>query len=235
MIQQVAEMQPRRIPYAFRYEIPEEFTCLPDPTASDGWDEVMRELLPAADDEQRNAASQQLRGQLPQLSGEAEQSVILTAMCLGIEEVGDEGRLSMGLLAVSVRSSDHSDQLMTAEGIYRAKEQKFFGEGGAPLQEVDYELGKGTQGPQDMLLAAKLPSGPGVMSTSLRSLKLPTSDETLPGMVLPVASLQLVIPAPRNYIVYVTIATPSVFLLDSYGERLAHIGRTLSFDSPEAE
>lgn len=55
MIQQVAEMQPRRIPYAFRYEIPEEFTCLPDPTASDGWDEVMRELL-----RQRTTSSEML-------------------------------------------------------------------------------------------------------------------------------------------------------------------------------
>jgi len=229
----VLKTHPRRIPYAFHYEIPEEFTSLPDPTASDGWDEAMRALMPAADDEQRSAASRQLRAQLPQMSSE-EETVVLTALCLGTEEVDGEDRLSMGLLAISVRPSGHRDQLMTAEGIFRAKEQKFFGSGGA-LEEIDYDLGKGVQGPQDMLLAVKLPCGPAIMSTSLRSLKLPDGDEGRPGVTLPVAALQLVVPAPRDYIVYVTIATPSVFLLDSHGGRLAHIGRTLAFDAPESQ
>ncbi len=93
-----------------------------------------------------------------------------------------------------------------------------------------------------MLLAVKLPSGPAVMSASLRLLTLPASflaesgvtDATGDGETvrptLPVASLQLIVPAPRDYCVYVTISTPSVFLLDSYCGRLAHIGRTFTFD-----
>ena len=80
----------------------------------------------------------------------------------------------MGLLAVTVKPSGHRDRLLAAEGIYRAKEQKFFAREGH-LQELDFALGKGVQGRQDMLLAAKLPSGPGVMSASLRMLTLPAS------------------------------------------------------------
>ncbi|MFJ4409620.1 hypothetical protein [Streptomyces sp. NPDC088910] len=44
------------------------------------------------------------------------------------------------------------------------------------------------------------------------------------------AALQLIVPAPRDYCVYVTISTPSLFLLDSYSGRLAHIGRTFTFN-----
>ncbi|WP_367043542.1 hypothetical protein [Streptomyces sp. Je 1-332] len=47
--------------------------------------------------------------------------------------------------------------------------------------------------------------------------------------------MQLVIPAPHDYCVYVTIATPSVYLLDSYCARLAHIGRTFTFDVQEEQ
>lgn len=149
----------------------------------------------------------------------------------------------MGLLAVTVRPSGHRDRLLTAEGVYRAKERRFFsGEG--DLRELDFPLGKGVQGRQDMVLAAKLPCGPGVMSTSLRMVTLPSRLIAEAGLgdlaagedvrpQLPMATLQLVVPAPRDYCVYVTISTPSVFLLDSYSARLARIGRTFSFDGPD--
>ncbi|WP_235978835.1 RodZ family helix-turn-helix domain-containing protein [Streptomyces lycii] len=303
----VADARPREVPYTFTHEVPEEFVRLPEPTASEGWREAMAKLMTDADAEQLAQASEQLRAQLPRLSGP--DTTVLTAMCVGTEEVDGDERLSMGLLAVTVRPSDHRDRLLAAEGIYRAKEKSFFAHDGK-LQELDFPLGKGVQGRQDMLLAAKLPCGPGVMSTSLRTMTLPvsavpttsavpatsaeteTSAETAtpvaaseasvvppdsaasPGSggtgpagavtnpaaagsaetavpdaagagagspvrpagagssarpSIAVAALQLIIPAPRDYCVYVTISTPSVFLLDSYSARLAHIGRTFSF------
>ncbi|MFF3857494.1 hypothetical protein [Micromonospora sp. NPDC002575] len=211
--------------------MPDEFVRLPDPTTSDGWREAMEKLMPEADDEQREAASAQMRDYLPRLSRSGEETTILTAMCVGTENVEEDERLSMGLLAVSVRPSEHKDRLLAAEGIYQAKVRRLF-EGERDLEELDYPLGKGLQGKQDMVLAVKLPSGPGAMSTSLRSLTLPAR-EGGPALMIPMASLQLVIPAPRDYCAYVTIATPSVFLLDSYCQRLAQIGRTFTFDPPE--
>ncbi|WP_217170166.1 hypothetical protein [Streptomyces sp. AC512_CC834] len=231
----------RQVPYAFQYTVPDEFVRLPDPAALEGWDKALKRLVPDADEEQLASATQQMRAALPGLSAGGEDTVDLTAMCLGTEDVAGEERLSMGLLAVTVKPSGHHDRLLTAEGIYRAKHQRFFA-GERELQELDFDLGKGAQGRQDMLLAVKLPSGPAVMSASLRLLTLPASfvaesggadavgdDETV-RPTLPVASLQLVVPAPRDYCVYVTISTPSVFLLDSYCGRLAQIGRTFTFD-----
>ncbi|WP_328770616.1 hypothetical protein [Streptomyces sp. NBC_00286] len=217
--------------YAFHHQVPDEFVRLPEPTASDGWRQAMAELLPESDEEQQDAASEGLRRQLPLLS--ARENVVLTAMCVGTEEVDGDERLSMGLLAVTVRPSEHtpSTRLFTAEGIYQATAQKFFS--GMPeerLEEIGFPLGEGLQGPQDMVLAAKLPGGPAVMSTSLRTLRLPDLDAGLKMPPLPMAALQLVVPAPHSYCVYVTISTPSVFLLDSYSARLAHIGRSLKFD-----
>ncbi|MGA5452014.1 hypothetical protein [Streptomyces umbrinus] len=234
----------REIPYAFQYTVPDEFVRLPDPTASDGWQEALAKLMPDADEQQLASATEQLRATLPGLSVGGEETVALTAMCLGTEDVAGDERLSMGLLAVTVKPSGHRDRLLAAEGIYRAKEQKFFAREGH-LQELDFALGKGVQGRQDMLLAAKLPSGPGVMSASLRMLTLPASFAAETGIAdvagtgeavrptLPMALLQLIVPAPRDYCAYVTISTPSVFLLDSYCGRLAQIGRTFSFDVPE--
>lgn len=250
----------RKIPYAFSYRVPDEFVRLPETDTLAGWDEALARLTPDANAEERAAAALQLRRFLPLLS-EGGETTVLTAMCVGTEDVAGEERLSMGLLAVSVRASGHDDQLIAAEGIYRAKEQKFFTGEREPL-ELDYELGKGLQGTQDMLLAVKLPGGPGVMSASLRSLTLPRAggaagevvgDEVAGGdavagevvadsevagngaagaPMIPFASLQLIVPAPYGYCAYVTIATPSVFLLDSYCMRLAHIGRTFGFDPP---
>ncbi|MBW1601178.1 hypothetical protein JJV70_03480 [Streptomyces sp. JJ66] len=225
MIEDVADA--RDIPYAFTYEVPEEFVRLPEPTASDGWQEAMATLLPETDENQRLSASAQIRSQLSRVS--AEELTILNALCVGTEEVDGDERLSMGLLAVSVRASGHDDGLLAGEGIYRAKERSLFA-GQRGLLELDFDLGKGWQGPQDMLLAVKLPCGPAVMSTSLRSLQLPAQEGGSVPAPLPVASLQLIVPAPCAYCVYVTIATPSVFLLDSYCTRLAHIGRTLTFE-----
>ncbi|MFJ6566810.1 hypothetical protein ACIQNU_05285 [Streptomyces sp. NPDC091292] len=253
----------REVAYAFRYQVPDEFVRLPDPTASEGWREALAKLLPDADEAQLDSASDQMRASLPGLAAGGTENVVLTAMCLGTESVvGPDGvadeRLSMGLLAVTTRLSDHRDRLLAAEGIYRAKERKFFA-GETRLQDLDFDLGKGVQGRQDMLLAAKLPAGPGIMSASLRMLTLPaafaagtgiadvtgTDTETGTGSrtgsgepvrpTVPMASLQLIVPAPRDYCVYVTLSTPSVFLLDSYCGRLAHIGRTFTFDVPDDE
>ncbi|MBQ0883972.1 hypothetical protein KBZ94_03350 [Streptomyces sp. RM72] len=231
----------RQVPYAFQYTVPDEFVRLPDPAAVEGWDAALKRLVPDADEEQLASATQQMRAALPGLAAGGEETVDLTAMCLGTEDVAGEERLSMGLLAVTVKPSGHYDRLLTAEGVYRAKHHRFFADE-SQLQELDFDLGKGAQGRQDMLLAVKLPSGPGVMSASLRLLTLPASLVAASGAAeavgvdeavrptLPVASLQLIVPAPRDYCVYVTISTPSVFLLDSYCGRLAQIGRTFTFD-----
>ncbi|MFE1026698.1 hypothetical protein ACFW5I_19370 [Streptomyces sp. NPDC058818] len=222
--------------YAFHHDVPDEFVRLPEPTASEGWRQAMAELLPGADAEAQEAASDGLRRQLPLLS--ARENVLLTAMCIGTEEVDGGERLSMGLLAVTVRPSEHSpaQRLFTAEGIYQATARKFFSNVSEDhLEEISFPLGEGLQGPQDMVLATKLPCGPGVMSTSLRTLRLPALEAGISVPPLPVAALQLIVPAPHSYCVYVTISTPSVFLLDSYSARLAHIGRTLTFGEPSRD
>ncbi|MFE1031911.1 hypothetical protein ACFW40_08330 [Streptomyces sp. NPDC058807] len=222
--------------YAFHHDVPDEFVRLPEPTASEGWRQAMAELLPGAEPEAQDAASEGLRRQLPLLT--ARENVLLTAMCIGTEEVDGGERLSMGLLAVTVRPSGHSpaQRLFTAEGIYQATVRKFFSDVAEDrVEEISFPLGEGLQGPQDMALATKLPCGPGVMSTSLRTLRLPALEAGIAVPPLPVASLQLIVPAPHSYCVYVTISTPSVFLLDSYSARLAHIGRSLRFGEPSAD
>ncbi len=183
--------------YAFHHDVPDEFVRLPEPTASEGWRQAMAELLPGADAEAQEAASDGLRRQLPLLS--ARENVLLTAMCIGTEEVDGGERLSMGLLAVTVRPSEHSpaQRLFTAEGIYQATARKFFSNVSEDrLEEISFPLGEGLQGPQDMVLATKLPCGPGVMSTSLRTLRLPALEAGISVPPLPVAALQLIVPAP---------------------------------------
>lgn len=221
--------------YAFHHQVPDEFIRLPEPTSSEGWREAMARLMPGSDEEQQDTASNGLRSQLPHLQDR--ENVVLTAMCIGTEEADGDERLSLALLAVTVRPSEHgpAQRILTAEGIYRATEQKLFaGEDTDGLEELDFRLGKGVQGRQDMLLAAKLPCGPAVMTTSLRTLRLPALEGGIPVPPLAMATLQLIAPAPYGYCVYVTISTPSVFLLDPYSARLAHIGRTLTFDKLEA-
>jgi len=219
------------IPYAFEYRIPDEIVQLPGPLTADAWTAAMARLLPGGDEDYQEFAGERMRTYLPWIFA-GEDIGFALAMCMGTEEVDGDDRLSAGLLTVSGRITGHRDPLFVAEALYRAKETKLF-TGEAGLRELDFEAGKGVQGRQDMLLAVKLPCGPGVMSTSLRSLTLADAERP-EGRVFPLAALQLIIPAPSGYCVYVTLATPSVYLLDSYSERLAHIGRTFSFDVPEA-
>ncbi|MFC8998787.1 hypothetical protein ACFT7U_24145 [Streptomyces rochei] len=226
------------MPYAFRYRLPEEFVTVEDPATVEGWADALAELMPGADVLERAQSAEKMRRTLPMFL-ERGDTLADIAMCLGAERVRSEEKLSYGLLVVSVRPSDHSDRLLAAEGIYRAKERLFF-VGETEVGELDFALGKGARGRQDMLLATKLPSGPGVMSASLRTVELRTPEWPLAGaddsttQKIPMAVLQLIVPAPRDYCAYVTIATPSVYLLDSYSERLAHIGRTFVFDAQTA-
>ncbi|MET7809381.1 hypothetical protein ABZT26_00805 [Streptomyces sp. NPDC005395] len=225
----------RDVPYAFRYRLPEEFVTVEDAATVEGWAEALTELMPRAEELERAQTAERLCHSLPMFL-EREDTLVGIAMCLGAERVRSEDKLSYGLLVVSVRPSGHDERFVTAEGIYRTKERLFFA-GETEVEELDFTLGKGVRGRQDMLLATKLPSGPGVMSASLRTVELRTAEQTLAGagaprtQRIPMAVLQLILPAPRDYCVYVTIATPSVYLLDSYSERLAHIGRTLTFDT----
>ncbi|MFH8527381.1 hypothetical protein ACH4GE_03030 [Streptomyces tendae] len=224
------------VPYAFRYRLPEEFVTVPDPTTVEGWEAALAELMPGADALERAQSAERMRHSLPMFL-DRDDTLVDIAMCLGAERVRDEDKLSYGLLVVSVRPSGHDDRLLAAEGIYRAKERLFFTRE-AEVEELDFALGKGGRGQQDMLLAAKLPGGPGVMSASLRTVELRTAGQAAAGgedaaaQKVPMAVLQLICPAPRDYCTYITIATPSVYLLDSYTERLAHIGRTFVFEAP---
>ncbi|MFI7347843.1 hypothetical protein ACIBSR_16440 [Streptomyces sp. NPDC049936] len=228
----------RDVPYAFRYRLPEEFVTVEDPATVEGWAEALAELMPGAGTLERAQSAEKMRRSLP-LFLERGDTLVDVAMCLGAERVRSEDKLSYGLLVVSVRPSDHGERLLTAEGIYRAKERLFFA-GEPEVEELDFALGKGVRGRQDMLLATKLPNGPGVMSASLRTVELRTADQVPEGagssrtQKIPMAVLQLIVPAPGDYCAYVTIATPSVYLLDSYSERLAHIGRTFTFDTQTA-
>ncbi|WP_253191496.1 hypothetical protein [Streptomyces sp. M1013] len=209
-----------------------------DPATVEGWTEALTELMPGADALERAQSAEKMRRSLPMFL-ERGDTLVDIAMCLGAERVRSEDKLSYGLLVVSVRPSDHGERLLMAEGIYRTKERLFFA-GETEVEELDFALGKGARGRQDMLLATKLPSGPGVMSASLRTLELRTAERTPAGAEaartqrIPMAVLQLILPATRDYCAYVTIATPSVYLLDSYTERLAHIGRTFTFDPQTA-
>lgn len=228
----------RDVPFAFRYRLPEEFVTVEDPVTVEGWGDALAELMPGADVSERARSAEKMRRSLPMFL-ERDDTLVDIAMCLGAERVRSEDKLSYGLLVVSVRPSGHGERLLAAEGIYRAKERLFFA-GEPEVEELDFALGKGARGRQDMLLATKLPSGPGVMSVSLRTVELRTPERPPAGVddsatqKIPMAVLQLIIPAPRDYCAYVTIATPSVYLLDSYSERLAHIGRTFVFDTETA-
>ncbi|MET9354098.1 hypothetical protein ABZY14_14050 [Streptomyces sp. NPDC006617] len=225
----------RDVPYAFRYRLPEEFVTVEDPATVEGWADALTELMPGTDALERAQSAENMRRNLPMFL-ERDDTLVDIAMCLGAERVRNEDKLSYGLLVTSVRPSEHGERLLAAEGIYRAKERLFFA-GEPNVEELDFALGKGSRGRQDMLLATKLPSGPGVMSASLRTVELRTAESVAENSAMqkiPMAVLQLIVPAPRDYCAYVTIATPSVYLLDSYSERLAHIGRTFVFDTPTA-
>ncbi|MFW6695750.1 hypothetical protein [Streptomyces sp. MAR4 CNX-425] len=230
--------------YAFRYELPGAFVHVRDPIRLDGWQEAAVELLPGADEAERTAYARQMLRTLPTLLV-AEETLVDVAVCLGVEDGDDGYRLSQGLLAVCARPSRHGDRLLAAEGIYRAKEQTFFS-GERDLTEIDLPRAKGRQGSKDTLLAVHLPCGPGVMSASVRAVTRagiaasmqdgdapPAGSPAMVPETVSLAALQLIIPAPRDYVVYVTISTPCVDLLTEYTERLSAIGRTFSFDDPD--
>lgn len=237
---------PENVRYAFRYELPGAFVHVRDPIRLDAWREAAVELLPGADEVERAEYARQMLRSLPTLLV-AEETLVDVAVCLGIEDSDDGYRLSQGLLAVSARPSRHGDRLLAAEGIYRAKEQALFA-GEQDLTEIDLPRAKGRQGAKDTLLAVHLPCGPGVMSASVRAVRSADVAASLqdgdappagnPGMVpetVSLAALQLIIPAPHDYVVYVTVSTPCVDLLTAYTERLSAIGRTFSFDTAEEQ
>ncbi|MEV0850275.1 hypothetical protein AB0J21_31140 [Streptomyces sp. NPDC049954] len=234
-----AEAEGRGVPYAFHYRLPEEFVVVRDPDTAEGWKAALAELMPQAEAGERDDSAERLRRAAP-LFAEHGDTLVDLAMCLGAEPVRDTDKLSYGVVVVSVRPSEHRDRLLAAEAAYRAKEHELR-EARGPLQEVDFELGKGVRGSTDTVLATKLPVGPAVMSVALRSVELRDPARTPEGAesagrarTLPMAVLQLVVPAARGYCVYVTLTTPSVYLLDSYAERLSHIARTFTFDVPDA-
>lgn len=233
---------PENVRYAFRYELPGAFVHVRDPIRLDAWQEAAVELLPGADEVERAEYARQMLRSLPTVLV-AEETLVDVAVCLGIEDSDDGYRLSQGLLAVSARPSRHGDRLLAAEGIYRAKEQALFA-GERDLTEIDLPRAKGRQGAKDTLLAVHLPCGPGVMSASVRAVRSADIAASLqngdappagsPAMVpdtVSLAALQLIIPAPHDYVVYITVSTPCVDLLTAYTERLSAIGRTFSFDS----
>ncbi|WP_419995864.1 hypothetical protein [Streptomyces boninensis] len=234
------------VAYAFRYSLPEEFLAIPDPTREADWTSAAAELMPEASAEEHERYARQMIAALPTLF-DLEETLTDVALCLGYEDGDDGYQISMGLLVVAARRSEHTDPLIAAEGVYRAKEKTFFADD-PRMETIDFERAKGRQGTRDTLLAAKLPCGPGVMSASVRTISR-TDLEAIaagagddmagsPAMVpeqVPMATLQLIIPAPRDYFVYVTITTPTVALLDSYTGRLSYIARTFSFDVPEAD
>jgi len=237
---------PESVRYAFRYELPGAFVHVRDPIRLDAWQEAAVELLPGADEVERAEYARQMLRSLPTLLV-AEETLVDVAVCLGIEDSDDGYRLSQGLLAVSARPSRHGDRLLAAEGIYRAKEQALFA-GERDLAEIDLPRAKGRQGTKDTLLAVHLPCGPGVMSASVRAVASADIAASLqdgdappagsPAMVpetVSLAVLQLIIPAPDGYVVYVTVSTPCVDLLTAYTERLSAIGRTFSFDTTEEQ
>ncbi|MGW0823030.1 hypothetical protein [Streptomyces sp. NPDC002845] len=213
--------------YAFTYEVPHAFVELPDPSDDRGWTRALEELMPGSEEPARVITAEQMRAVLPMMAGI---NTVETGLCVGT----DAGSLSMGFLVVSVQHTGHDSPLLAAEGIFRAKEQQYFAHDTA-TEDVDHELGKGTRGTQDLLLATRLPCGPAVTSVSMRSMTLPAGNSEVPPPVLAIGSLQMVIPTPREYCAYVTISTPTIYHLDAYSARLAHIARTFSLDVPNEQ
>ncbi|GAA1903491.1 hypothetical protein GCM10009716_11870 [Streptomyces sodiiphilus] len=220
------DLQAVEVDYAFTAEVPPEFVPLPDASSAEEWYEALSTLMPGAEEQQLHDAAEQMRRTLPAMS---HADTIRTALCAGIEN----DSLSIGILTVSLQRSGHESALVAAEGIFRAKKKSFFTED-EELVEVDRENAKGVQGRQDLLLATRLPCGPGVTSISLRSMTFRGAPGEAPPPVLGVASLQLIVPAPREYCVYLTVATPTITHIDAYSARLARIGHTLSFDDSAA-
>ncbi|KAB8166366.1 hypothetical protein FH609_023710 [Streptomyces sp. 3MP-14] len=210
--------------YDFTCEVSEDFVTLPENDAPDAWRAALRELLPASDEDDLAAAAESMREVMDRF---VPRNTVRTALCIGHREE----QLVVGVLTFSVEWTAHESDLVIAEAIFRANRAGLFDD--LPqdaLTEIDTPLAKGVQGSQDTLLATRLPCGPGVSLTSLRSLKIPGSEPGL-GLTLGVAAMQLVVPAPRGYTLYVSLFTPTLDHLELFGGHLARIGRTLAFDT----
>ncbi|MDT0445634.1 hypothetical protein [Streptomyces johnsoniae] len=218
--------------YAFVSRIPDDYVPLPDTPSPDEWGDAVRRLLPGAPEEVLAEVSQHLPRLHPLISRDG---VVKSALCAGLED----GALSLGFLSVAVLATRHDSALVTAESIYQAKKEEYFGQATEKPADIDQPEAKGLQGPQDTLLASRLPCGPGVTSISLRSVTFPRAEaddtRTGPPPAIGVGFLQLAVPAPRDYSVYVSIATPTLRFLDTYSGHLAYVARHLSFDAAERE
>ncbi len=218
--------------YAFYSRIPEDYVPLPDTPSPGEWGEAVKRLLPGAPEQMLADVSLHLPRLHPLISRDG---IIKSALCAGLED----GALSLGFLNVAVLATRHDSALVTAESIYQAKKEEYFGQEAEAPADIDQPEAKGLQGAQDTLLATRLPCGPGVTSISLRSVTFPgaEADATRTGVppTLGVGFLQLAVPAPRDYSVYVTIATPTLRFLDTYSGHLAYVARHLSFDEREME
>ncbi|GAB2887799.1 hypothetical protein [Streptomyces mayteni] len=221
-----------RFGYHFTCEVPDDYVPLPTGGSVEDWQAALEELLPASDEAQLAVSAGVLREAHDKLST---QNTVRTALCVGHR---DESMV-LGVLIVSVEHTGHDHDLAAAEGIYRGLKESYFA--GTPghepeLTEIDRASVKGVQGPEDTLLAARLPCGPAVSVTSLRAMLLPSAEDPAREARLGIATHQLIVPAPAEYCLYVTVFTPTLDHLDLFGAHLAHIGRTIEFDGalPEA-
>ncbi|GAA3877235.1 hypothetical protein [Streptomyces sedi] len=214
------------IPIDFTARIPDSYVPLPDSPSPEEWSHTLDRLMPTVEGEGRNYAMDNMPRVLPMLQVD---EVCKTALHISVEN----GSLALGMLVVGLLPTGHESALIAAESIYRVKKEEYFGE--VPedqLTDIDERLAKGSRGPQDTLMATKLPGGPAVTSISLRSMTF-TRPEGIghgPPPKLGISFLQLAMPAPRDYCVYFTIATPTLRHTPVFGDHLAKIARTVSFD-----
>ncbi|KAB8161387.1 hypothetical protein FH609_027185 [Streptomyces sp. 3MP-14] len=214
------------IPVRFTAQVPDSYVPLPDSPSPEEWSETLDRLLPTVGGEGRTYAMDNMPRLLPMLQVE---EVCKTAVHISVEN----GSLALGMLVVGLLPTRHESALICAESIYRAKKEEYFREvPESELAEIDERLAKGLRGPEDTLLATKLPVGPGVTSVSLRSMTFPRPPGIGQGPPpkLGVSFVQLAVPAPRDYTVYFTISTPTVHHTSVFANHLARIARTVSFD-----
>ncbi|MDT0267914.1 hypothetical protein RM844_16665 [Streptomyces sp. DSM 44915] len=225
-----AETAQSGIPVCFTARVPDSYVPLPERPDQAEWSETLDRLMPAAQAEGREFALANFPRVLPLLRAD---EVVKTALHISV--VADE--LAFGALVVGLLPTRHESALVTAESIYRKKKEKFFGDlPSEQLTDIDEKLAKGLRGPEDTLLATKLPVGPAVTSISLRTLTMPRKPglgEDGPPVKMGIALCQLTVPAPRDYTLYFTIATPTLKHTSVFSGHLAAIGRTVTFDPDE--
>ncbi|MDT0309616.1 hypothetical protein RM780_22030 [Streptomyces sp. DSM 44917] len=212
--------------YRFACEVPEDFVPLPRAGTDEEWREALRELLPKAEEDALHLAAAALQEALARLTPE---NTVRTALCVGHRD----DTLVLGFLSVSVAHTGHRNDLVAAETVYRTLRQDLIGSGdGAAVTPIDRPRAKGVQGPQDTILAVRLPCGPAVSLTSLRAMVLPRPPGAQAEVRVGVANQQLIVPAPDTWSLYVTLFTPTLAHVDLFGAQLAAIGRTVTFDVP---